>query len=83
MTTVTLTTDIPANREVKLTLPSEVPTGPVQIVLTIEPVPSRPAKTLGDLLDSEYFGMWRDRTDITDSAAFARDLRERAWRRGR
>ena len=37
--------------------------------------------TLGDLARSEFFGMWRDRTDIGDSAEFARRLREEAWSR--
>jgi hypothetical protein len=39
--------------------------------------------TLGELLESEFFGMWKDREDITDSAAYARHLRETAWRRSK
>ncbi len=38
--------------------------------------------TLGELLESEFFGMWKDREDISDSATYARHLREIAWRRG-
>ncbi len=37
--------------------------------------------TLGDLLHSEFFGIWKDREDIDDSVEFARALRDSAWRR--
>ncbi|MGH9463427.1 MAG: hypothetical protein ACRD1X_19665 [Vicinamibacteria bacterium] len=36
--------------------------------------------TMRDLLNSGLVGMWADRTDIADSADFARRLRERALR---
>ncbi|MBM3129339.1 MAG: hypothetical protein FJ009_12035 [Chloroflexi bacterium] len=38
--------------------------------------------TARELAASEIVGMWADRTDIGDSAAFARTLREQAQRRG-
>ena len=38
-------------------------------------------RTLGDLARSEFFGLWRDRADITDSAEFARRLRVDGWSR--
>ncbi|MCI0476264.1 MAG: hypothetical protein L0Y55_08455 [Anaerolineales bacterium] len=38
--------------------------------------------TARELAASEIVGMWADRTDIGDSAAFARKLREQAQRRG-
>jgi hypothetical protein len=37
--------------------------------------------TLGDLRNSEFFGMWRERTDLPDSPTLARALREQAWKR--
>ena len=37
--------------------------------------------SIDDFAHSEFFGMWRDRTDITDSAQFARDLRSEGWKR--
>jgi hypothetical protein len=40
-----------------------------------------PNSILGDLLNSEFFGMWRDRSDIEDSALFAKELRQKAWSR--
>lgn len=41
----------------------------------------KPLPTVRDLIDSGLVGMWKDRTDIEDSAAFARKLRENALRR--
>ena len=35
-----------------------------------------------DLLKSKLVGLWRDRTDISDSSEFARQLREQAQDRG-
>lgn len=72
--TVNINTDVPANRELRITLPSDIPIGPAQIVLVVSS--AEPAdRTLGDFAASEYFGMWRDRTDIVDSVQFARQLR--------
>ena len=79
--TLNLNADIPASRELHITLPADVPLGPAEIVLVVSSsAPSTPP-TLGALLNSEFFGMWRDRADITDSFAFARDLRSQGWRR--
>ena len=79
--TVSLHTDIPDNRELHIRLPADVPAGPADVVIVVS-VPATPlTKTFGDFLDSEFVGMWKDRTDITDSVAFARHLREEAWRR--
>jgi hypothetical protein len=36
-----------------------------------------------DLLDSGLAGMWKDRDDIKDSVAYARQLREQAQKRQR
>jgi len=37
--------------------------------------------TAGELAKSEFVGMWADRTDITDSLEYARQLRDRAQHR--
>ena len=79
--TVNLITEIPPNRELHITLPADVPTGPAEIVVVVSS-PARPCfLTLGDLLNSEFFGMWRDRADIEDSVQFARTLRSESWQR--
>lgn len=79
--TVTLNTDIPASRELRITLPGDVPTGSAEIVITVSSSGSRPHSTFSDLLNPEFFGMWRDRADIEDSSEFARKLRSEGWTR--
>ncbi len=51
------------------------------------PVPSKPApaarKPKRTALNKERFvGMWRDRAEMSDSAAWVRSVREREWSRG-
>lgn len=41
----------------------------------------RPRLTARELLNSGLIGLWKDRDDIEDSAAYARQLREQAQRR--
>ncbi len=79
--TVTLTEDIAADRELHVTLPPDTPLGPADIVVVIVPRAAAAAQTVDALLDPEFFGMWKDRDDIEDSSAFARSLRDTAWRR--
>ena len=79
--TINLTTDVPADRQMHILLPDDVPTGPAEIIIVVASHAPNIPKTLGDLGKSEFFGMWRDRNDIQDSVTFARQLRERAWSR--
>ena len=73
--TVSLNAEIPASRELHITLPADFPIGPAEMVLVVSsPAPSG-SGTLGDFVKSEFFGMWADRTDIEDSARFARQMR--------
>ena len=54
------------------------------IVLTEPSATPRPARlTAKRLLESGLVGLWQDRKDITDSATYARQLREEAQRRQR
>lgn len=76
---VTLNTEIPANRELRVTLPGDVPIGSAKIVITVSPSGSSTSATFSDLLSSEFFGMWRTRADIEDSLEFARKLRSEGW----
>jgi len=50
------------------------------IVLVDAPAPQR-VMTAASLLDSGLAGLWEDRTEITDSVEFARQLRRQAERR--
>lgn len=55
----------------------------VEMIVLIESAatPERPRLTAHRLLHSGLIGLWKDRQDIEDSAAYARQLRERAQRR--
>jgi hypothetical protein len=56
----------------------------VEIILLPEPLKlfSRVGLTVRRLRQSGLIGLWKDREDIQDSAAYARQLREQAQRRG-
>jgi len=77
---ISFNTEIPASRELRITLPDDVPAGTASIVITVSTSASS-AATFGDLLKSEFFGVWRDRADIADSVEFARKLRSDSWKR--
>ena len=56
----------------------------VEVLLLFTPSSAelqRPRLTARRLLNSGLIGLWKDRTDITDSATYARQLREQAQRR--
>ncbi len=57
----------------------------VEVIVLAEPLASAPLSKLmaKQLLESGVVGLWQDREDITDSAAYARQLREEAQRRQR
>jgi hypothetical protein len=79
--TVNINMDVPANRELRIMLPHDIPIGPAEIVLVVSSLEPVKTPTLGDFAASEFFGMWRDRTDIIDSVQFARQLRSDGWKR--
>ena len=79
--TVTLTMQVGPNREVTVHLPDDVPLGPAEITLIVTSTDEKALPTLGDLLNSEFFGIWKDRDDIRSSSAFARKLRKEGWKR--
>ncbi|CAN5653862.1 hypothetical protein BH11ARM2_BH11ARM2_26340 [soil metagenome] len=79
--TLRLDTRIAEDRRVTFTAPDEVPVGEVEMVVVMVPREERQRTTGRDLLESEIFGMWRDRDDIKDSSDFARKQREQAWQR--
>lgn len=53
----------------------------VLLLLTPSEKPQQPRMTARQLLQSGLIGLWKDRQDITDSAIYARQLREEAQRR--
>jgi len=56
----------------------------VEIILLLQPtrIIPRSRLTVRQLRQSGLIGLWKDRNDIRDSAAYARRLRERAQKRG-
>jgi hypothetical protein len=52
--TVTLNADIPVSRELRITLPADVPTGSAAIVIMVSPTGSLTSPTFDDLLKSEF-----------------------------
>ena len=79
--TVNLSAEIPPSRELRVTLPGDVPVGPAEIVLVVSSPTETGASTLGELAESEFFGMWAERQDTCDSAEFAKQLRREGWKR--
>jgi hypothetical protein len=77
--TMNLHAEIPDNHELHITLPNDVPTGPADVVLVISTDNQEKTRTLKDLSESEFIGMWKDRADIGDD--FAQRLRTEGWKR--
>jgi hypothetical protein len=55
----------------------------VEITVVVRPTtkPPRQRLTVGQLRRSGLIGMWKDRTDISNGSAYARQLREQAQQR--
>ncbi len=73
------------NGQIRLDDSPDLPEGAQVVVVVVrekQQAGGRKVLTLGDLLESPLVGMWADREDIVDGATFARQLRERASRRG-
>lgn len=83
MNRMTFRIDVPESREIRLQLPQDAPMGEAELDVTFKSGIEIRESRIGDLLDPEIFGAWKDRTDIGDSVEFARKLRERVWRRDR
>ena len=79
--TVHMRADVPPGRELQIVLPPDVPVGPAEIVVVVSSQALPRESTLGDLVNSEFFGMWSERQDIDNSVEFARRLRSEAWKR--
>jgi hypothetical protein len=84
MKTITCKVVIPSDRQLRLVVPEDIPPGPAEVVLVIAPdIQPKKGLTAGDLLRSPLCGIWKDRTAIGDSLAYARKLRTEAERRFR
>ena len=82
MSVITMVADVDPGGMLHLDVPSPVKRGRVQIRIEIESASDASSPgTASDLLASPLCGLWRDRPDIRDSVAFARELRRRGERR--
>jgi len=56
----------------------------VEIIVLSQPLKTEPPSrlTVRQLRQSGLIGLWKDRDDIRDSAAYARSLREQGQKRG-
>jgi hypothetical protein len=79
--TVILNAEIPPSRELRISVPADVPTGSAEITIRVSRCESGGAATFGQLLNSQFFGIWRERPDAADSVEFARKLRSHGWKR--
>ena len=79
MLAVKLKGQITSDRKLKVKLPKDIEPGAVEVIVLHE-APLLPAKTRTGRARRKTahpaFGIWADRTDITDSAAFASQLRQ-------
>ena len=82
MKTIMCKVVIPIDRQLKITIPEDVPPGPAEVVVVIVPeAVAEKGGTAGDMLRSPLFGIWKGRPDIGDSVEYARKLRAKAEQR--
>jgi hypothetical protein len=81
MKSATIKIIVPVDRRLVVQVPEEIPAGPAEVVVRSVEAPSVERGTGADLLASGLFGIWMDRTDISSSLEFARELRRRAEQR--
>jgi len=81
MKSAMIKTIVPADHRLVVQVPEDVPAGPAEVVVRSVDAPSVAQGTAANLLASGLFGIWKDRTDITDNIEFARELRRRAEQR--
>jgi hypothetical protein len=63
----------------KVEMPEDVPVGPARVTVTIETEIKEPIRTLGDLLDSGFVGMYADRTDLQTTPEEFAAWRNKIW----
>jgi len=75
---------IPADRQLHISIPENIPPGPAEIALIVAPeAPAERGMTAGDLLRSPLCGVWKGRSDIGDGVEYVRLLRAKAEQRSR
>jgi len=86
MVAVKLKGHITSDRKLSVKLPKDITPGEVEVILLHE-APTKPVRTRTPKRRARRkethpaFGIWANRTDITDSALFAAQLRQRIQNR--
>lgn len=66
---------------VEIRSPDLTPGASAEVIVLVEAPTSQRVMTAASLLESGLVGLWEDRSDIVDSAEFARQLRRQAEHR--
>lgn len=72
---------IPPSRRLTVNLPKQLPTGNAELIVLPLPTERGPKAVVGGRDSHPAFGMWADRKEAADPAAFAGELRRRVWER--
>ena len=78
---ITTTSEVKADHTLTVKVPSDFPPGPVQVTVTADSSSEGHIRTFGDLLDSEFFGMWADRDDLPKTNEEFAEWRRKIWER--
>src|SRR5437870_2332143 len=80
MKSLTTDSEVMLDHTVTVRMPSDFPTGPVRVTVTAQPAGEPPKmRTFGDLLSSEFFGMYADRDDLPKTNEEFREWRRKLW----
>ena len=77
--TLTVDGEIGEDHILKVEMPDDVPVGPARVTVTTEVETKKPIRTLGELLDRGFVGMYADRTDLPTTPEEFAAWRKKIW----
>ncbi|MHB8635586.1 MAG: hypothetical protein ACYC96_03835 [Fimbriimonadaceae bacterium] len=78
---VTTSGHIADDHSLTVTVPTDLPPGPVKVTLMFEPELQGKLSTIGDLLDSGILGLWVGRDDLPKTNEEFIEWRRKIWDR--
>ncbi|MFI5386578.1 MAG: hypothetical protein ACHQ50_10710 [Fimbriimonadales bacterium] len=79
---ITATGEVGADHILTVSVPTDLPPGPVKVTVKVETGPAAPKiDTFDELLDSGLLGMWKDRTDLPVTNEEFIEWRRKLWER--
>ncbi len=78
---MTMNDEVGADHILKLEATHDVPVGPACVTVTFGAEDKNPIRTIGDLLDSGFVGMYADRTDLPTTTEEFSAWRNKIWER--